>query len=87
MPNHPSCAPLTLEGMKLKISSEAFFRPNIFLAETLIQTVLEMSAVQPGDVVWAAWITSREFVGPVQAAPPRPNIVFRCAMPYCFIVH
>ncbi|CAK9062556.1 unnamed protein product [Durusdinium trenchii] len=39
-------------GMKLKISSEAFFRPNIFLAETLIQTVLEMSAVQPGDVVW-----------------------------------
>ena len=44
------------QGMKLHISPEAFFRPNIFLAEKMNETLLDMSNVRPTDVVWDARI-------------------------------
>ena len=36
------------------LSPEAFFRPNIFLAEALVETVLELAGASDHDVIWDA---------------------------------
>lgn len=42
------------KGIGLMLSPEAFFRPNIFLAEALVETVLELAGASDHDVIWDA---------------------------------
>ena len=51
------------QGMRqLKLSPEAFFRPNLFLVEEVIRQLMEMAQVTSEDVLWDAGTKNQQSV-------------------------
>eukprot|EP00933_Yihiella_yeosuensis_P056626 TRINITY_DN5592_c0_g1_i6.p1 TRINITY_DN5592_c0_g1~~TRINITY_DN5592_c0_g1_i6.p1 ORF type:complete len:287 (-),score=56.83 TRINITY_DN5592_c0_g1_i6:217-1077(-) len=49
------CLTQEILGMRFEASPEAFARPNLFLASSVAETVIEMSGASAKDVVWDAF--------------------------------